>query len=116
MNYTEQMTEGKLNLSKHVVAQVAQQAALEVDGVTGFLPLPLTVKEHLLRAKNLPTTKININGGTACITMGLEVAFDIPVEKVAVKVQQKVKQSVQSMTGLTVSKINISIMGIGDCT
>ncbi len=114
MSYNSTVSSGKLNISEHTVAQIAQQAAKEVEGVAGFLPLPVSLKEYLLRAKRAESIKIAINGGTACITLGIELSGSVSAEKVARAVQQEVKSAVQNMTGLAVSKVNVTVMGIAD--
>ena len=50
--------------------------------------------------------------GTAEITLNLMMKADARVPAVAEKVQKNVKSSVQNMTNVTVSRVNLVIAGV----
>ena len=78
---------GQVKISNDVVATIAGLAALEVEGV---------------ETNTTFTDKILKNNG---------VKIQIEAE-IALKIQENVKNTVETMTGLKVSQVNIHVQGI----
>ena len=103
---------GNLKISEEVISAIVTQAAVEVEGVYGLSDIPISMKEYILLAKKPRAIKIAMNGGTAGITVGLCLRSGYKIKRIAEQVQQEVKAAVQSMTGVTVSKVNIYVAGV----
>lgn len=54
--------------------------------------------------------------GTANITLNLMMSFGARIPAVAEKVQENVKNAVQNMTNVTVSRVNLVIAGLAETT
>jgi uncharacterized alkaline shock family protein YloU len=95
------------------VASIAGIAATEVSGVsklTGNISKELIAK---LGKKNLANgVKIDIEDGEVSCIISLEIEYGNSIKKVSEEVQAKVKQSIENMTGLKVSVVNVVISGI----
>ena len=100
---------GKLNVSIGVIQKIIKESVLEVDGVADFSNLPINWKDYLLRAKKFNTIKVELMGDTVVITVGISVYPDVKIQKVAKKVQQAVKTSIQETTGLVVSNVSVYV-------
>lgn len=106
---------GSLQISTDVIAKIARCAAMEIDGVADVSCGRQQSKKakELLEMVNLqaPVT-VEMREGTADITLNLIVRFGTCVPVIAEKVQKNVKNAVQNMTHVTVSRVNLVIAGL----
>ncbi|MDE5872947.1 MAG: Asp23/Gls24 family envelope stress response protein [Lachnospiraceae bacterium] len=104
---------GKVSIADDVVASIAGIAAIEVKGVsklTGNISKELVAK---LGKKNLAKgVKVDIIEGTVDVDLSLELEYGNSIKDVSENVQIKVKQAIESMTGLTVGSVNVVVSGI----
>lgn len=105
---------GNLNISVGVIQEIVREAILEIEGIAGLAPLPMNWKEYLLRAKKSDSIRIDMHIDTVVVTAGICVDAGVPVQKLARTVQQQVKNSVQGMTGLAVSKVCVYVAAMSD--
>lgn len=104
---------GSVQIADEVVAVIAGLAATEVDGVAsmaGNMTNDLIAK---LGMKNLSKgVKIDVDEEHVSIDLSLNMKFGYSIPEVCEKVQDKVKSSIETMTGLTVLDVNIKIAGV----
>ncbi|MBE5944910.1 MAG: Asp23/Gls24 family envelope stress response protein [Lachnospiraceae bacterium] len=104
---------GRISIADDVVASIAGIAAIEVKGVsklTGNISKELVGK---LGKKNLANgVKIELVDGSVNVDISLELEYGNSVKKVSEEVQARVKQSIESMTGLSVRVVNVVVSGI----
>ena len=55
---------------------------------------------------------MDINGNKAELDIAVNMKFGYSIPKVSAKIQDKVSQAINSMTGLEVTKVNVRIAGI----
>ena len=106
---------GSLQISTDVIAKIARCAALEIDGVADVSCGRQQSKKakELLEIVNIqPPVTVEMREGTADITLNLFVRFGTCVPVMAVKVQKNVKNAVQNMTRVTVSRVNLIVAGL----
>lgn len=105
---------GSLQISTEVLGKIARCAALEVAGVAEVScgSQNRKVKDFLERANVQSPVTVEMRDGTAEITLHLVVAFGARIPSVAEKVQENVKTAVQSMTNVTVSRVDLVIAGL----
>ena len=105
---------GSLQISTEVLGKIARCAALEVDGVAEVScgSQNKKVKDLLERANVQLPVVVEMKDGTAEITLHLVVAFGARIPAVAEKVQENVKNAVQSMANITVSRVDLVIAGL----
>lgn len=109
------MDENKnVKISDDVVQIIAGIAAGEVDGVqamgnsiTGGIAELLGGKKPVSRG-----VKVDVQEDTVTIDVHVIVRYGVRIPDVAWKIQEKVKDAVETMTGLEVLKVNIHIDGI----
>lgn len=103
---------GSLQISTDVIAKIARCAALEVEGVSDVSCGKAGVRvKDLLEIIQTPVA-VEMKEGIAEITLSLIVNFGARIPAVAEKVQQNVKNAVQNMTCVTVSRVNLVIAGL----
>ena len=102
---------GIVHISDEVVASIAALTAADVEGVAS-LSAGVDFAELIGRRNLAKGVKIAIQDRTVLLDISLLVRYSFPIPAVAAKVQKKVKEAVESMTGLTVSEINIHVFGV----
>ena len=99
---------GSLQISTEVIAKIARLAALEVDGVADVATGTSQNVRSLLGRTGLqkPVTVV-MEDGIATVTVHLTVVYGSKVMPLCEKVQENVKQTIQNMTGITVSRVSL---------
>lgn len=112
-NIEENNSLGKVQIADDVVAIIAGLAASEVEGVyrlTGNLPNELV--SRLGRKNPAKGVKVELLPGKVKLDIAIEVLYEYSIPSVSSQVQDKVKQAIETMTGLTVEQVNIRIAGV----
>ena len=117
MEEKELMEEKKdtLKISDEVVAVITGVAASETEGVfsvgTGSFASGWT---ELLGGKknNAKGIKVVMGEGLVTIEIQLVVKYGVRITDVAASVQENVKNAVEEMTGFTVEKVDVRVVGI----
>ncbi len=104
---------GSLQISTEVIAKIARLAALEVDGVADVATGTSQNVRSLLGRTGLqkPVTVV-MEDGIATVTVHLTVVYGSKVMPLCEKVQENVKQTIQNMTGITVSRVDVLVVGL----
>lgn len=103
-----------IQISNDVVAVIAGVAVSEVQGVSGMSGgFAGGITEVLSGKKNLAKgIKVDINEGTAKIDVNIIVEYGSRIPDVAFEIQNRVKKSVENMTGLKVEEVNVHVQGV----
>ena len=104
---------GDIKISDSVVASIAGLAASEIEGVdslSGNLTNEIVAKFGI--KNNSKGVKLEINQGSVIADIYVSVIYGFSIPDVSAKVQEKVKQAIESMTGLTVVGVNVRVVGI----
>ncbi|MGN0317963.1 MAG: Asp23/Gls24 family envelope stress response protein [Lachnospira sp.] len=110
----ENVNIGEVRVADEVVAIIAGLAATEVDGVESMNGNITNEIVSKLGMKNLSKgVKVNVGESSVSVDLALCIKYGVEIPKVSVAVQEKVKAAIESMTGLTVSAVNVKIAGIG---
>jgi uncharacterized alkaline shock family protein YloU len=112
-NIKEENSLGQVQIADDVVAVIAGLAACEVEGVsklTGTIPGELA---SMLGKKNpAKGVKVELLPGEVKVDISIVVLYEYSIPSVSEKVQDKVKQAIETMTGLNVTEVNIKIAGV----
>lgn len=102
---------GRLKISEDVISSIARYAAKEIDGVTdiGYRSAPI---KGIFKSALQNPIKIILADDVATININIVVRFGGQLSEIGKEVQKNVKNSVQNMTGITVSKVNVIISGV----
>ncbi len=109
---------GTLRISEEVLATIATKAATGIEGVAALKSGKAEVsqqgkkeKKRLFQRFDRPV-RIEMSEDEAVLDLYLIVRYGANIRTVSERVQQAVKEDVQTMTGITVSKVNIHIEDI----
>lgn len=110
----EEETVGNIKISVEVVSTIAGIAASEISGVSCMYTSFVDGVAQRFGAKknNTKGVKVDMSQGVANIDLYVVVDYGVKIPELAWEIQENVKNSVESMTGLKVSKVNIHIEGI----
>ena len=103
---------GNISISEEVIVSIAKKAALEIDGVSDVSTGNIGIKGLLTQSNYLKPIRISLNDGIAKIQISIIVDPIKRIPDLANSVQQNIKKTVQSMTGLAVSGVDVVISGI----
>ena len=112
MNYEENL--GIVKISDEVVSVIAGIAAEEVNGVEDLQHINSNNISQLLKGKKNAgrNVKVTLNEDYAIIELNLAVEYGVKIPEVVNAVQENVKRTVETMTGLNVTAVNINVQNI----
>lgn len=104
---------GTIKITDEVVAIIAGIAATDVAGVAGMSGGIAGGIAEMLGRKNLSKgVKVEVGEKEAVIDLYIIVEYGCRIPDIAWEIQEKVKNSIESMTGLAVKEVNIHIQGV----
>ena len=104
---------GEVQIADEVVAIIAGLAATEVDGVDSIAGNITNELVGKLGMKNLSKgVKVEVTEEHVSVNMSLNLKYGYSIPQVCETVQEKVKNAIENMTGLTVLDVNIKIAGV----
>ena len=112
--FTQEMENGSIQISEDVVASVTGMAVLEVEGVCGLSSTIGTDIAEMLGMKTLSkgVRLSSTEAGALRIDCDVVSKFGQNIFELAKNVQENVKSSVESVTGLRVAEVNVTVCGI----
>lgn len=106
--------EDNINISEEVITTISGIAVSEISGVaemaggiTGGITEVLSGKKNLSKG-----IKADVAGNNVKIDVNIIVNYGVRIPDVAFDIQNKVKQTVENMTGLKVNKVNVHVQGV----
>ena len=103
---------GSLQISTEVIAKIARLAALEVDGVADVATGTSQNVRSLGRPGLQKPVAVVMEDGIATVTVHITVVYGNKVMPLCEKVQENVKQAIQNMTGITVARVDVLVVGL----
>lgn len=104
---------GNIHISEEVLSAIAAAAALEVEGVSGLAANLGSDIAELLGKKNLTKgIRVKMEEDKVSIELSILIAYGHTIPQVGRAVQDSVKSAMESMTGLVVDAVNVSVGGI----
>ena len=107
-----------IQISNDVVAVIAGVAVSEVQGVYGMAGgFAGGISEVFSGKKNMAKgIKVDVEGDKAKIDVNIIVEYGSRIPDVAFEIQNRVKKSVENMTGLKVEEVNVHVQGVNTDT
>ena len=104
---------GEVRIADEVVAIIAGLAATEVEGVDSMAGNITNELVGKLGMKNLSKgVKVDVTEEHVSVVLSLNLKYGYSIPAVCETVQEKVKNAIENMTGLTVLEVNIKIAGV----
>ncbi len=104
---------GKIDISEDVIASIASLATMEIDGVVEMVG-GLTKDIAAKLSKKYPTKGVRITRDDSDISVDLFLVlkYGVQIQEIASQVQEKVKHSIEVMTGFNVVQVNVNVEGV----
>ena len=100
-------TNGTVKISDEVIAIIAGTAAMEAEGVAHVDTADVKSKKNAGRSVRIEVSENQVNVG-----ISIAVSEGHKISEVTQDVQRKVKTAVETMTGMLVSSVDISVMSL----
>ena len=106
----EVIEQEEIKISSEVIAAIAGKAVSEVQGVYGMAG---GIAEVFKGKKSISKgIKVEVGEKETKIDVNIIVEYGVRIPDIAFEIQNRVKKAVETMTGLTVSAVNIHVQGI----
>jgi len=105
---------GQVQVAEEVVATIAGAAAIECYGLVGMASRKLTdgFAELLGKDSLSKGVEVHMEGNRVVIDLYIIVNYGVKISEVAHNVMEKVRYTVENMTGLDVKEVNIIVQGV----
>ena len=99
--------EGKVSISRDVIATIAGLAATEVDGIA-----PPKGESFPRGEAARKLVDVQLADGRVRIGIKVAVVYGHPVSEVAQRLQEKIKEEVEKMTALPVDAVEVEVIRV----
>ena len=104
---------GNIHISEEVLAAITAAAALDVEGVSGLAANLGSDIAELLGKKNLAKGgHVRMEDDKVEVELSVLMGYGHTIPEIGRAIQDGVKSAIESMTGLEVSVVNVSVAGI----
>ena len=104
---------GEVQVAEEVVVIIAGLAAMEAEGVSSMGGNITKDVVSRLGIKNLSKgIKLEMEENRATVSVAINIAYGYAIPAVCAKVQEKVKNAIETMTGLEVAAVNVRILDV----
>ena len=104
---------GEVKIADEVVTVIAGLAATEVEGVASMEGNITNELVSKLGVKNLSKgVKVTVEESSVLVDITLNLKYGTQIPAVSAKVQDKVKSAIETMTGLSVTEVNIKVASV----
>ncbi len=113
MNNKNYSDESNLKVSEGVLATIAATTACDVQGVQSMAPTPKKDLRRILGKKGEGNgVSIVFAQDGATVEVNLVVRYGCKVNEVAATVQKRVKEAIETMTGIRVLRVDVVVAGL----
>lgn len=112
MNKAEDTNINTVRISEEVISGITEIAAGSIEGVCGFAKAKTSFSDLFSKKERTTAVSVKTDGDAVEVSVEINVSGSCRVKNTAEKIQQKVKDDIQSMTGIAVTKVNVFVKGI----
>ncbi|MGN0553211.1 MAG: Asp23/Gls24 family envelope stress response protein [Oscillospiraceae bacterium] len=111
MDKINDVQNNSIKISEDVVSKIVELAVKSVEGVSGIMNSRIHFSS-IFDKKDESAIAITGESGSVDVTVNVVVSYNSKVKQVAERIQDKVKNDIQNMTGIIVNKVNVIVEGI----
>ncbi len=114
-NTEEKAFVSEVKIAGDVIATIAGLAATEVEGIValqGNITNDLVGKRGMKNLSKGVNIKFNEDSTGVFVALALVVQYGYSIPKATKAVQERVKNAIESMAGLTVTEVNVNVIGV----
>lgn len=109
----EEETIGSVQIADEVVAMIASLATTEVEGVSSLVGNISNELMSKVGVRNLTKgVRVEVTGSNVKVELAVLMEYGYNIPGTSQKVQERVKNAIENMTGLTVTDVNLRIVGV----
>lgn len=112
MNKTSVSNINCLKVSEDVISKIAEIAVSDISGVHSITKHKHNLANVLTKSDQPAEINIKVTNDSVEVSLGIIVSGNCKVKSVAETVQKRIKDDVQNMTGIAVTKVDVHIDGI----
>lgn len=113
MNNEQNINSADIVISDDVIEKIAKTATLEVDGVVSVTTsLRTDLIDKISKKNHNRGVSIIKENDDISITISVVIYYDYNINEVASKIQDKVTDAIEAMTGHNCPIVNINVIGI----
>lgn len=102
-----------IKIADDVINRIAEETAYRVEGVVDNSNVKIDGMKDILNVKNFTKqTKVTTDELEGNIDLYITLEYGYNIIDVASEIQDRVKEAVENMTDLEVSKVNVHVTGI----
>ncbi|MBQ2897398.1 MAG: Asp23/Gls24 family envelope stress response protein [Clostridia bacterium] len=101
---------GEVRISDEVISVVSSIAVGDVEGVVGIYDAGKTGLFGIKSASKGVSAEMKDN--VISVDIDIVVKYGVKMQEVSWEIQSKVKNAVETMTGIMVQKVNVNVKGI----
>ena len=102
---------GNIHIAEEVLAAVAAAAAMEVKGVSA-LAAGTDIAELLGKKNQAKGVHIQVEEEKVSVELSVMMTYGNTIPEVGKAVQENVKSTMESVTGLEIAAVNVAVAGI----
>lgn len=104
---------GEVEITDDVLAVISAMAAMEVDGVVAMAGnITSEIVSKLGMKKLSKGVNVDVDENNVMIDLSIVLRMNENIMKISKKVQDKVKSTVENMTGMEVANVNVNISSV----
>ena len=105
---------GSVRISDEVIASIAGIAAMDTVGVVSMSSGLIGGMAELIGKKNpAKGVKVQVGAREVAVDVYIIVEYGIRIPDVALQVQEKIKEAIETATGMAVVEVNVHVQGVG---
>lgn len=108
-NYIET---GSVNISDEVIQSIASMAVAETKGAALYTTFTDGIVEKIVKKNFNKSVKIEAEEKNVVIEVHIVVDYGVKIQEVAIELQENVKRNIETMTDLTVTRVDVCVEGI----
>ena len=103
---------GNIHISEEVLAAIAAAAALEVEGVSALAANLSDLADRLTKKNQTRGVRVKMEEDKVEVELAVLMTYGSTIPEMGKAIQEGVKNAIESMTGLEVATVNVSVGGI----
>jgi uncharacterized alkaline shock family protein YloU len=105
---------GVVRIADEVIASIAGIAAMDTVGVVGMSSGLIGGMAELIGKKNpAKGVKVQVGAREVAVDVYIIVEYGLRIPDVALQVQEKIKEAIETATGMSVVEVNVHVQGVG---
>ena len=104
---------GTVKIANDVVAMITALAVTEVEGVSHMVgTIPNEIMSKVGMKKQTKGVKVDITKKNVSVDVAVNLLYGYNIPTTCSRLQDKIKNAIETMTGLNVTDVNVRIVGI----